>query len=154
MGTEDPRTPSMEGARRAMGSQQQLLIRNRRYALDDAMLQAALAAVYGTAERPRCLCVPGGLEMSIAKLGRYVVKRMPETGHQHHPECPSFEPEPGQSGLNELLGEAIVASSPEHVDLYLDFPLMRLPVRALTRRVPGDGPTDVEVQRRRLSLHA
>ena len=137
-----------------MTHEQKLLIQGHAYSCADEALQEALARVYGRPERPRCLCVPGGLEMYIARLGRYVVKRMPETGHQHHPDCPSYEPEPGQSGLNELLGEAIVESSPDHVDLYLDFPLVRLPVRRMTQRVQGDVPADVEVPRRRLSLHA
>ena len=33
-----------------------------------------------------------------------------------HPTCPSFEPEPGMSGLGELVGEAIIEHSPDQVE--------------------------------------
>ena len=65
----------------------------------DPGLQEALSKVYETSERPRCMCVRGGVEMYIAKHGEYVIKRMPGTGDMHHPTCQSFEPEPGLSGL-------------------------------------------------------
>ena len=86
-------------------------IKGRTCAAGDAGLQDGLARVYGSPERPRCMCVPGGVETYIAKHAEYVVKRMPDTGRQHHPTCPSFEPEPGTSGLGELLGEATLARS-------------------------------------------
>ncbi len=46
-----------------------------------------------TPERPRCMCQRGGIEMYVAKHRLYVVKRMPDTGHQHHATCVSYEPE-------------------------------------------------------------
>jgi hypothetical protein len=47
--------------------------------------------------------------MYVAHLGDgYIVKRMPGTGAQHAPDCPSFEPAPDASGLGALLGTAIV----------------------------------------------
>lgn len=78
---------------------QRLSIRGRILEPDDPALQEALAAVYETPERPRCLCVPGGVEMYVAFHRSYLAKRMPDTGSQHHPACPSFEPSPQQSGL-------------------------------------------------------
>lgn len=72
-------------------------------------LARALAWAYGTRRRPRCLCRPEGVEMYVAYIGeRYVVKRMPETGNDHAPSCPSFESPPGATGLDRLLGTAIV----------------------------------------------
>ncbi len=46
-------------------------------------MQLALAQLHATAERPRCLCVRGGVEMYIAAIGqaeRWVLKRMPGRG--------------------------------------------------------------------------
>ena len=55
----------------------------------DPGLQEALSRVYESSERPRCMCVRGGVEMYIAKHGEYVIKRMPGTGSRHAPECAS-----------------------------------------------------------------
>lgn len=70
--------------------------------VDDPQLQDALAAVHETPERPRCLCVVGGVEMYVARHRQFVVKRMPETGGLHHPSCASYEPEAQQSGLAQV----------------------------------------------------
>jgi hypothetical protein len=99
---------------------QRLSIRGRILESDDPALQDALAIVYGAPERRRCLCVPGGIEKYVASRGRYLAKRMPETGSQHHPACPSFEPSPQQSGLGELVGDAVVESEGA-VELRVDF---------------------------------
>ena len=99
----------------------------------DPGLQEALSRVYESSERPRCMCVRGGVEMYIAKHGEYVVKRMPGTGDMHHPTCQSFEPEPGLSGLGELVGEAIVEHNADHVEIRTDFPFSRVSVKAMPR---------------------
>ena len=57
------------------------IIKGRTYPAADPGLQDALAHVYGSPERPRCLCVSGGIEMYIARHAEYIVKRMPDTGH-------------------------------------------------------------------------
>ncbi len=68
----------------------------------------AIAQAYSRRRRPRCLCCPEGIEMYVARLGDgYIVKRMPETGNRHAPDCPSFEPSAELSGLRHLLGKAI-----------------------------------------------
>lgn len=77
---------------------QRLAIRGRVWSPGEGGIQEALSAVYGTPEKPRCLCIPGGIEMYVAHLREFVVKRMPNTGDRHHPRCPSFEPEAAQSG--------------------------------------------------------
>jgi hypothetical protein len=97
--------------------------KGRVFEAGDVALQEALARVHETPERPRCSCVPGGIEMYVARHGSFVVKRMPETGHDHHPSCPSYEPEQQQSGRGELMGEAILESSTGEVELRVDFPL-------------------------------
>jgi hypothetical protein len=92
----------------------------------------AIANSYATRTRPRCLCVPGGVEMYTARLGHgYIVKRMPETGSQHAPDCPSFAPPAEVSGLGALLGSAIREDPVTgRTTLKLDFPLSRLPGRS------------------------
>ena len=101
--------------------EQRLSINGRMYTSRDPALQDALARVYDSPERPRCMCQCVGIEMYVAKHRLYVVKRMPDTGHQHHATCVSYEPELGQSGLGELIGEAIIERSPELIELCVDF---------------------------------
>ena len=129
-------------------------IKGRTHAAGDAGLQDGLARVYGSPERPRCMCVPGGVEMYIAKHAEYVVKRMPDTGRQHHPTCPSFEPEPGTSGLGELIGEAIIEHSPDQVEVRTDFAMSRMPGRAMPRGEAVPDPAEVHAPRKRMSLRA
>lgn len=133
--------------------EQRFFIGGRTYAVMDLQLQEVLARVYETPARPRCLCVPGGVEMYVAKHRQYRIKRMPGTGSRHHPSCVSYEPEHGLSGLGELVGEAVIEHSPESVELRVDFPWARVRGRALPR---GDAvpPADVRTARRRMSLRA
>lgn len=129
-------------------------VKGRIYAAGDPGLRDGLTRVYGSSERPRCMCVPGGVEMYIAKHAEYVVKRMPDTGHQHHPTCLSFEPEPGTSGLGELLGEAIIEHSPDQVEVRTDFPISRMPGRSRLRGEAVADPAEVHAPRKRMSLLA
>ena len=133
--------------------EQRFLIKGRTYRASEPGLQDALAQVYDTPERPRCLCVRGGVEMYVARHRRYVVKRMPDSGRQHHATCASYEPEPGQSGLGELIGQSIIERSPEWVELRVDFPLARIPGRALARG-PAQEPAEINAPQHRMSLRA
>lgn len=132
---------------------QRFAIKGRVIVADDPQLQAALAQVYDTPERPRCLCVPGGVEMYVALHRQFVVKRMPESGSTHHPGCPSYEPEFQQSGLGELVGEAVLESEPGRVELRVDFPWTRVTGRSVPPGEPQD-VAEVEVPGRRMSLRA
>lgn len=132
---------------------QRFTIKGRVIAADDPQLQVALAQVYDTPERPRCLCVPGGVEMYVALHRLFVVKRMPESGSTHHPECPSYEPELQQSGLGELVGEAVLESEPGRVELRVDFPWTRVTGRGVPRGEPQD-VSEVGVPGRRMTLRA
>jgi hypothetical protein len=133
--------------------EQRFLIKGRTYRASEPELQEALALVYDTAERPRCICVRGGVEMYVAKHRQYVVKRMPDSGHRHHATCASYEPELGQSGLGELIGESIIEHSPESVELRVDFPLARIPGRAIARGAAQE-PAEINAPRHRMSLRA
>lgn len=132
---------------------QRFAIDGRVFAADDRLLQEALARVHQSSVRPRCLCVPCGVEMYVARHGQFLIKRMPDTGDRHHPGCPSFEPAPGQSGLGELVGEAVIEVEPGRVELRVDFPWVR---RVGPTVVRGESEEAMEVTqpRRRMSLRA
>ena len=71
--------------------------------------QDALATAHSSRHRPLCLCRPEGLQMYVARIGSgFILKRMPDTGAAHAPDCLSYEPPAGLSGLGELKGSAIV----------------------------------------------
>lgn len=108
-----------------MSTVQNLLIAGRRYSAGEALLQSALERVYGTEDRPRCLCIRGGVEMYVARHGTLMAKRMPGTGHLHHPSCPSFEADYSQSGLGAQIGQTVLQHENDEVDIRVDFPLNR-----------------------------
>lgn len=84
------------------------LIGRHRLSSDDEGFAAALAEAHTDRLRPKCLCLVGGVEMYVARLGEgYIVKRMPGTGSHHAPDCASYEPPPEASGLGQVLGTAI-----------------------------------------------
>jgi hypothetical protein len=132
---------------------QRFSILGRVWSDDDPQWQQVLARVHDTAERPRCLCVPGGVEMYVAQHRQLVVKRMPDTGSRHHPGCPSYELPAQDSGLGELLGEAVLESETGRVSLRVDFPWIRTTRTAVAR---GDAASAAEVVagKRRMSLRA
>ncbi|MFT7773058.1 DUF1173 family protein [Roseateles sp.] len=117
-------------------------------------LADAIAGAYASRRRPRCLCRPGGVEMYVARLGDgYIVKRMPETGSDHAPDCPSFEPPPELSGLARALGSAIVENMASgETTLKLDFPLSRAQGQPPPQHRPGALGGSAAAASRRLSL--
>lgn len=129
------------------------LVRGRRMDDNAAELQQALAELHGTSERPRCLCMPGGVDMYIAKMNRCLLKRMPGTGHKHHPSCKSFEPEYSDSGLGELMGEAVVDNGDALTEIYVNFPLKKS-CGIARHPVKKTEPVDVSVAKRKMSLRA
>lgn len=90
-------------------------------------LQAYLAGAHGEKVRPLCMCTPVGVPMYVAKVGEhYVIKRMPNTGGAHAPDCASYEPPAELSGLGEVKGEAIQENIEDGITtLRLDFSLSR-----------------------------
>lgn len=137
----------------ARDERQRFAIDGRIIAADDPALQPALARAYDSPSRPRCLCVAGGVEMYVAHHGEFVIKRMPDSGVRHHPACPSFEPEPAESGLGELLGDAVIEAEPGRVEVRVGFAWERVAAR---QRRPGAAQpsTDAARPQRRLSLRA
>lgn len=100
-------------------------------------LQGALADAYHKRVRPLCLCKEGGLTMYIARVGdQYIVKRMPMSGADHDPACPSYEPPDELSGLGVLMGNAIQVDPESGVSaLKVAFSLTKIGTRA----APGTG---------------
>ena len=133
--------------------EQRFFIKGSVYGVNDVRLQHALARIHDSPERPRCMCVPGGVEMYIAKHKQFVVKRMPDTGSKHAVGCPSYESDSSQSGLGELMHEAIIEHSPEFIELRVDFALTRTIGRSVTPGERGDAG-EVAVPKRRMSLRA
>ncbi|WP_370870994.1 DUF1173 family protein [Hydrogenophaga sp.] len=87
-------------------------IAGKRWPKDAPGFSDAIAYAFEHRLRPRCLCPKNsdgqGIEMYVARLGDgYIVKRMPETGSQHAPDCLSYEPTAEFSGLGQLIGSAI-----------------------------------------------
>jgi hypothetical protein len=94
---------------------------------DEPRFATLLGEVYGTKNRPLCLCREPGVEMYIAKvLGHLLIKRMPDSGGNHAPACDSYEPPLQLSGLGQLMGTAI-QENPENgiTRLKLDFALTK-----------------------------
>ena len=135
---------------------QRFSIKGRSVLSTDLTLQDVLAQVYDTPERPRCMCVPGGVPMYVAKHRQYVVKRMPDTGSKHHPSCQAYEPETGTSGLSELMGETVIEHTPEQLEVRVDFPFSRVPGKGSKAAAAGDPvePSEIHAPRRRMSLRA
>ena len=131
--------------------EQRYLINGRIFTAHDPGLQEALARIYGTPARPRCLCIAEGVEMYVSKFSDFVIKRMPETGGEHCPTCPSYELPASESGLGEVLGEAIIERGQEGVELRLGFPLTRGVGRSFAAALP-QSPAEVTMVRRALSL--
>jgi len=98
-----------------------------RVCADAADLEATLATAHAAKERPLCLCRDPGIPMYVASLAnRHLIKRMPNTGSQHSPDCESFEPPPELSGLGEVSGTAIVEDADTGAtSLKLDFSLTK-----------------------------
>jgi len=143
----------MDGLAATAMDTQQFSIKGRVIDASAASFQDLLASVYDTPERPRCLCVAGGIDMYVAKHRQFVVKRMPDTGCHHHPSCPSFELESRQSGLGELMGEAVLELAPGQIQLRVDFPWTRTLGRSVLRGEAQEA-SEVSDPKRRMSLRA
>ncbi|WP_266008220.1 DUF1173 family protein [Paucibacter sp. PLA-PC-4] len=108
-----------------------LEIEGARYAPSSAGFEQAIARAYSRRRRPRCVCTAAGVEMYVARLGDgYIVKRMPDTGSQHAPDCVSFEAPAEISGRRHLLGSAVKEDpNTGMTSLKLDFSLSKRQAR-------------------------
>lgn len=98
---------------------------------DSAALQPLLVEAHANQVRPLCMCLGpdrGGVPMYVARAGDgLVVKRMPNTGRDHAPDCDAYEPPPELSGLGAVMGSAIKEDPQSGLTvLRLDFSMRRL----------------------------
>ena len=108
----------------------------------------AIADAHAAHRRPRCMCLGDidgrGVEICVARLARtnegFIVKRMPNTGSHHAPDCPSYEPPPESSGLGQVLGSAITEDpATGETTLKLDFSMSKIAGRSAMPAAGGDG---------------
>lgn len=116
------------------------LIGGKRLTTDSPSFAEAIAAAHVEHHRPRCLCLLDGIEMYVARLGDgFIVKRMPNTGSHHAPDCPSYEPPPESSGLGQVLGSAITEDpTTGETTLKLDFSMSKVAGRSAMPTAGGD----------------
>lgn len=103
----------------------------------------AVADAHAAHHRPRCLCLVEGVEMYVARLAGtnegFIVKRMPNTGSHHAPDCPSYEPPAESSGLGQVLGTAITEDpATGETTLKLDFSMSKIAGRSAMPTAGGD----------------
>jgi hypothetical protein len=116
-------------------------------------LPAYLARAHGGKVRPLCMCTPAGVPMYVAKIGEHhVIKRMPNTGGTHAPDCASYEPPAELSGLGEVKGEAIQENIEDGITtLRLDFSLSKTGPR-IAPAPSGDAADTVRTDGAKLTL--
>jgi hypothetical protein len=129
--------------REPIARQSAYLVGGRRLNTSSAEFAEAIAAAHAAHQRPHCLCLVGGVEMYVARLAGssegYIVKRMPDTGSRHAPDCPSYEPPPEVSGLGQVLGSAITEDpATGETTLKLDFPMSKIAGRSTMPTAGGD----------------
>lgn len=122
---------------------------------NDENFEAMLASIHNSKERAVCLCREPGIEMYVVRLdGHHYIKRMPNTGGDHHASCPSYEPPAELSGLGQVMGSAIIESAEAgNTVLKLQFSLIKTQGRAAPCPGIGDGDS-VKTDGNKLSLRA
>ncbi len=115
-------------------------IAGRRFEIGNRGFAEAIADAHAAHQRPRCMCLVEGIEMYVARLGDgYIVKRMPDSGSHHAPDCPSYEPPAESSGLGQVLGSAITEDpTTGETTLKLDFSMSKIAGRNATPTAGGD----------------
>ena len=118
--------------------------------------QASLAIAHRARTRVLCRCVEPAQEMYVAHIGtRYYVKRMPNTGAAHAPDCTAFEPPEHLSGLAELSGTAIDESADDgQTTLKLDFALVKRGKQMAPPPATGMSATEAISNPRKMGLTA
>ncbi len=115
----------------------------------------ALPLAYEQRLRPLCMCTQPPVPMYIARLeGQYLVKRMPLSGRDHDPACPSYEPPYELSGLGPLIGNAIQIDASGRADLKLDFTLTKRGPRTASGAQGASSEPSIQSEPRKLSLRA
>ena len=104
-----------------------------RFTRDDPALQTILEEAHDTGARPLCCCTSPAPQMVAAHVrerDKFILRRMPNSGHLHAFICPSFAPVPELSGLADVLGTAVVTLDDGVTVVRLGFSLEKRPGRA------------------------
>ncbi|MBG0511178.1 DUF1173 domain-containing protein [Agrobacterium sp. MOPV5] len=118
-------------------------------------LQEFLAQAYEQRLRPLCMCKDPSVPMYIARVeDQYLIKRMPLSGRDHDPACPSYEPPYELSGLGPLIGNAIQIDASGKTDLKLDFSLTKRGPRAALGASAESSKAGIHSEPQKLSLRA
>ncbi|OHV77231.1 DUF1173 domain-containing protein [Rhizobium sp. LCM 4573] len=105
--------------------------------------------------RPMCMCKEPPVAMYITRLeDRYLIKRIPLSGRDHDPACPSYEPPYELSGLGPLIGNAIQIDASDKADLKLDFSLTKRGPRTTPGASAETAEPAIRSEPRKLSLRA
>ncbi|RWX15912.1 DUF1173 domain-containing protein [Rhizobium leguminosarum] len=122
---------------------------------DASELRARLEQAYAERLRPLCRCKDPPLPMYIARVdGLHLIKRMPLSGRDHDPSCPSYEPPYELSGLGSLMGNAIQIDASGKALLKLDFPLTKKGARTPSASSPEASEAALRNETKKLSLRA
>lgn len=118
-------------------------------------LEGLLPHAYEQRLRPLCMCKEPPVPMYIARLEeQHRVKRMPLSGRDHDPSCPSYEPPYELSGLGPLIGNAIQIDASGKADLKLDFSLTKRGPRSTSSAPAEPSEPGIRSEPRKLSLKA
>jgi len=118
-------------------------------------LRAFLPQAYEQRLRPMCMCKVQQTPIYIARVEeQYLIKRMPLSGRDHDPACPSYEPPYELSGLGPLIGNAIRIDANGKADLKLDFSLTKRGPRAAPSALAETSEHGIRSEPRKLSLRA
>ncbi|MGV1988756.1 DUF1173 domain-containing protein [Agrobacterium sp. 22-221-1] len=118
-------------------------------------LQEFLAQAYEQRLRPLCMCKDPSVPMYIARVeDQYLIKRMPLSGRDHDPACPSYEPPHELSGLGPLIGNAIQIDASGKTDLKLDFSLTKRGPRGAPGASAESSEAGIHSEPQKLSLRA
>ncbi len=131
------------------------LIGDRSFEEDSSEFQNILPRAYEQGLRPHCQCKEPPVPMYIAQLdGQHFVKRMPLSGRDHDPACPSYDPPYELSGLGPLIGNAIQIDATGRTILKLAFSIMKKGPRAAPSQSAGPSETAIRNEPQKLSLRA
>ena len=111
------------------------LFDGQRLDVDDPRFDATVAEAHARHRRPVCLCKPAGVPMYVARFGdEYLIKRMPYSGTQHAPACPSYDL-PSNVSEQEHAADAAVFENPETglTTIRIGFALSRWGGRSIER---------------------
>ncbi|WP_184377550.1 DUF1173 domain-containing protein [Rhizobium sp. BK619] len=133
----------------------QFLIGSQTFDESSPEFQSQLERAYEQKLRPLCPCREPAIAMYIARTDeQFLIKRMPLSGRDHDPECPSYEPPYELSGLGPLIGNAIqIDATTGEAMLKLDFSLSKRGNRSVST-MPSEPSETIRRDPKKLSLRA